>query len=133
MNLIQKINAGLPAFVAVYGTLKKRGNNHRVMGESRLIGEAVVPGFDMFKLGGFPGVRPGDGSVLVEVYQVTNTTDARRIYSLEGYNGIRGDSDNTFYDTQGIDVQIGGHNFESEIFIYQGRCDPKQKVEDGVW
>lgn len=131
-NLFDKLKAEKPAFVAVYGTLKRGQSNHRCLGDSVFIGTSRIPGFKMYSLGGFPGVVTGDASILIEVFQVTNDKDAQRVYSLEGYNGVRGHARNTFYDTVDIEVNINGEDLKAEMFIFKGRyLGPL--VESGEW
>lgn len=70
--------------VAVYGSLKIGHHNHGVLGDSRLLGQDVLEGWDMYNLGAFPGIVKGEGAISVEVYEVTPET-ARRLDALEGY------------------------------------------------
>lgn len=131
-NLFDKLKSEKPAFVAVYGTLKKGKYNNRCLGDSKYIGTSKVSGFKMYSLGGFPGVIPGDSEIVIEIFQVTNEADAHSIYNLEGYNGVRGHSRNTFYDTVDVEVNINGENLTAEMFIYKGnRLGPF--VSSGEW
>lgn len=70
--------------VAVYGSLRQGMGNHRVLGDSPLLGQCRVTGFEMFSLGGFPFVRHGDGEITIEVYAVNEHT-SMRLDNLEGY------------------------------------------------
>ena len=132
INTPDKIKQGKSAYVAVYGTLKRGNHNHRVMGDSEYIGTARISGFEMYSLGGFPGVLPGEGEITVEIFRVNNTRDAEYIYRLEGYNGVRGHHRNSFYDTTDISVNIDGQDYTAEMFIYKGgRLN--SRVESGEW
>lgn len=63
------------ALVFVYGTLKRRGRNHRKLLCSKYIGEgATGPSFRLVNLGRAPGVIPGNHCVYGEVYEVDSDT-----------------------------------------------------------
>ena len=77
--------------IMVYGTLKRRGGNHGVLGNARFLGEAVTVSkeFSMFD-GGFPFVSdgfPGDhnGSVVGELFE---TSDQRILDNLDRLEGV---------------------------------------------
>ena len=56
--------------IAVYGTLKMGFGNHRLIQNCRYLGEDTLKNFDMYSLGGFPGVIHGKGEIKVEVYEL---------------------------------------------------------------
>jgi gamma-glutamylaminecyclotransferase len=59
----------------VYGTLKRGGCNHRQLADQTFVGEAQTePGFELFDLGGYPGIAAVPGAttgVSGEVWSVT--------------------------------------------------------------
>lgn len=59
--------------VFVYGTLKKNGYNHHLLGDYEFLGEATTTElFTMVKLGTFPALLPsGHTPIIGECYQVT--------------------------------------------------------------
>ena len=69
--------------VAVYGSLRQGFGNHRILGDSKLLGNEWIPGFEMFQLGSYPGIRKGESSILTEVYEVSGET-LERLDTLEG-------------------------------------------------
>lgn len=77
--------------VFVYGSLKKGGGNHGVLGRSKLIGEGLTNsrGFNMFD-GSFPFVTDDlidterAGSIMGEVYEVENDAVMNNLDRLEG-------------------------------------------------
>jgi gamma-glutamylcyclotransferase (GGCT)/AIG2-like uncharacterized protein YtfP len=75
------------AFVFVYGTLKRGGENHRVIAGQRFVGEArTEPGFRLYQLDGYPGmVEAGAGgrSIEGELWEVDDPALAR-LDELEG-------------------------------------------------
>ncbi len=115
--------------IAVYGTLKEGHHNHRVLGESKLIGKHVTePKFTMYSNGGFPIVSPyGDTPIVIEVYQVDNPTDLQRVYRLEGYSGTRNSSAN-WYDTVDVETPYG----VAEMFVMD-KVQGRPVVASGEW
>ena len=111
--------------VAVYGSLKKGFGNHRLLAHIEANTKDVVQGFDMYSLGGFPGIKKGEGSIAVELYEVDDTT-LSRLDSLEGY---RKGADNTFYDRLTVTTDSGA---ETLIYVYMGQVDESRKVEGEV-
>lgn len=121
--------------IAVYGTLKKGFSNHRVMGESKLLGKIrTEPIFTMYSLGGFPALtKDGNTKVSAEVYEVNCENTLNRIYRLEGYTGKR-DSPDNWYDTLALDTPFG----EAEIFYFKNKSEldylgEDRIIQDGEW
>jgi gamma-glutamylcyclotransferase (GGCT)/AIG2-like uncharacterized protein YtfP len=66
--------------VFVYGSLKQGFHNHPVLGDSRLVCEAVIFGFKMVNAGSYPALLPrsqGQPMILGEVYEVDDDTLSR--------------------------------------------------------
>lgn len=120
--------------IAVYGTLRPGEHNYRVSGNAPSIGTAQINGFQMFTLGGYPGVVPGneEDKIIVDILQVEDEF-VPSVYRLEGYNGVRGHSQNNFYDTVDIETTINGEKITAEMFIYKGNCHVKNRIENGDW
>lgn len=107
--------------VAVYGSLREGMGNHRLLIGSDLLGHFNVEGFEMYSYGAFPFIKHGDGTIIVEVYEVDEET-FKRLDRLEGYP--------SFYDRELIEV--GGQHQAWIYFIEQDASD-NLRVENGDW
>lgn len=107
--------------VAVYGTLRRgEGNYHYFLNESNKLGTCALEGWDMYSMGAFPFVVPGDGKITIEVFEVDDTT-FRRLDGLEGYPD--------FYDRTQVETSYGTAWM---YFIHDN--DPRNpKIESGDW
>ncbi len=56
--------------VFVYGTLMSGEANSGYLKDSTFIGPATIEGYDMYDVGWYPAIIPGDGLVIRELYQV---------------------------------------------------------------
>jgi len=112
--------------VAVYGSLRKGQGNHRILEGSKLLGEQRLPDFEMFSLGGFPGIRKGESSILTEVYEVSGST----LEQLDTLEGFRQGSQNNFYNREEVDTDFG----DALIYTLRGdRYHGLPVVEGGDW
>jgi len=84
--------------IAVYGSLKRQYHNHALLAQSCFKGNDILEGWDMADLGAFPGVFKGEGSIHVEVYEVTEE-EMQSLDRLEGYP--------TFYNRTQVDTEYG--------------------------
>lgn len=75
--------------IAVYGSLRQGMGNHRLMGNSTLIGKGLmVDRATMFSNGGFPILSfsiQQEKPILAEVYQVDDPRTQQDLDRLEGY------------------------------------------------
>ena len=108
--------------VFVYGSLRKTFGNHRLIQESKYLGEHTTePEYTMISYGGFPAViKTGDTPIKGEVYEVDEPT-FRSLDRLEGFPH--------FYDRQKIKTPYGW------AWIYQqyDLDDRMTVVESGDW
>ena len=113
--------------VAVYGSLRKGLGNHRLLEDAEYLGEFVSePVFNLYSLGGFPGLKEGGNTpVVMEVYEVT-PIEANRIDQLEGYTPGR---EATFYDKIPIDTPFG----EASVYTYVRDIPEDRLLESGDW
>ncbi|EEP92597.1 gamma-glutamylcyclotransferase family protein [Yersinia kristensenii] len=59
--------------IIVYGSLRRKQGNSHWMTDAQLLGEHDLEGFDMYNLGHYPAVVPGDGTVHCEVYRINSS------------------------------------------------------------
>lgn len=109
--------------VAVYGSLKKGFYNHGLIKPYKYLGTDRIVGFDMYNLGAFPGIKPGEGSISIEVYDVDNQEGLDALDRLEGYPQL--------YDKQIVDTKYG----KAIIYVYNMELNPNYDllVETGIW
>lgn len=113
--------------IAVYGTLRKGGGNHRLIQNAEYLGSfSTEPVYTMKSLGGFPGLKEGGNtSIVMEVYAV-NDQEAAAVDRLEGY---REGEENWFYDKKPIDTPFG----EASFYLYVPERETLENVESGDW
>lgn len=105
--------------VFVYGSLKKGFGNHGVIRNGEFVGEGVTanPAWNMFSMGGFPGVVRGDKRLSGEVY-IVDEEGLRHLDQLEG-NGH-------FYTREIVPTS------EGDAWMYVLPDDDRQHDMDGV-
>lgn len=116
--------------IFVYGTLKRGQGNHSVMGQSKFLRIFITePKYTMYSNGGFPYVcEGGETAIHGEIFQVETPEDSARINRLEGYNGIPGHKDNTFYDVTFLETPVG----TVEMFVSKKKHN-LPIVKNGIW
>lgn len=114
--------------IATYGTLRlNQGNYNWLLKDAKHLGTTItVPEFELYSLGGFPGVKEnGNTSIVVDIFEV-NDYEAARVDQLEGYKeGVKP----TFYDKIEIDTPYG----KAGMYIYMGKVHEENKIQSGDW
>lgn len=108
------------SLVAVYGSLKEGFGNHRVLGDSELVGSQWLSGWDMYSMGSFPAIVPGEGYISVEIYQVGSDSIAGNLDMLEGYP--------SFYNRVEVETELG-----LAWIYYQDTPPTDMKITSGDW
>lgn len=109
--------------IFVYGTLKHDFGNHRVIEGQKFLGHAATAenNWQMYSLGGFPGVVRGDNMIWGELYKVDEAAFAR-CDRLEGHPN--------FYKREQVEVlDSDGQSYVAWMYIYQGNVEGLDKVE----
>lgn len=101
--------------VFVYGTLRRGHGNHRLLTTSEYIGVAVLEGYRMVSLGGFPAIFKGekDDVVMGEVYYVTQPV-LNDLDRLEGFNR-QSPSTHDLYHAVPVTVE-GAERYDCETY-----------------
>ena len=109
----------------VYGTLRHNQRNsvyHGLSGSCTVIENVVLPGHNLYDLGAFPGIKPGDGSVVGDVFMVPDDLWD----SLDAYEGVP-----NLYTRQPVD--IAGFDQPVQAYIYEGQVVPQRRIANGNW
>ena len=113
--------------IGVYGTLRSGNGNHRLIENADYKGTYTTePIYNLYSLGGFPGLKEnGKTAVVMEVYAV-NTEEARRVDGLEGYTP---GEQATFYDKIQIETPWG----QTGVYTYVRQPNESSLIESGDW
>ena len=116
-------------YVLVYGTLRKGGYNHGLMGEAEILANLKLTGFSMVSLGSYPAVymnNQAEKAIHAELNLVDEATFAR-LDQLEGYPD--------FYNRSQIEVKLtSGKQVKAWIYhMSQEELSDKEPVEEGDW
>jgi len=111
--------------VFVYGTLKKRGRLHHCLEGGTPKGEATLKGYDMYSVGGiFPGIVPGEGSVIGELFEIEDRT-LQILDRVECYPEL--------YDRKRLSVISRGREFVVWVYTYQHDISKYEQIKGGFW
>ncbi len=86
--------------VFVYGTLMSGEGNHGYLQNSTFLGKTFIEGYDMYDVGWYPAITPGNGRIIGELYQVP-VEDMPSIDSLEGEGHLYLKKCETLTDSEG--------------------------------
>ncbi|HEY1020776.1 MAG TPA: gamma-glutamylcyclotransferase [Flavisolibacter sp.] len=124
---------------AVYGTLRHGWGNNRILcmpggkpnGGVEYMGiMKTEPRFNMYSLGGFPGVAEGGNTaIVIEVFKVSDESIIDSVNNLEGYSGMRGHRSN-WYDTVEVQTPWGTANMFTMNKLNEGG---RAIVASGDW
>lgn len=115
-----------PKRFAVYGTLRKGYGNHRLLKNSKYLGtEKTTPNYEMYNVGWFPALVPGNESVVIEVYEVDDPHTMASLDRLEGAN--RSNPERGMYRAETIETSHG----IADIYIWNSSVSGLKKIESG--
>lgn len=131
--MLNKPNEVTAKHILVYGTLKSDQHNHVLIKDAtRFVGKVRVPGYDLFKLGWYPGIRPNPQNkegVECELYEFNG--DKKTLDSVDYYEGfIETEPEISLFLRK--EIEIDG----DKAYIYEYGHDPNEralKIEGGVW
>lgn len=113
--------------IFVYGTLMKGQSNHNYfLYKSKFLGTGKISGYEMYDLGSFPGIIPGNGTVEGEVYNVTD-------YELQAINRLEGEG--SLYIKTRVNVKMdNGKTISGSAYVYNDSVEgcPKLNARYGL-
>lgn len=108
--------------VFVYGTLKRGGCRHHLLGVPEWVGEAVTEArFRLYDCGEYPAMVESSKGLKVrgELWRVS----PQRLPLLDQEEGVA----EGLYDRRSIEVSSGGRKYEAQTYIY---CRPVLGLRD---
>jgi len=115
----------LGVYVFVYGTLRIGEVRHRVIQDCEFVGMAYTEGYDLYLISRFPGMVPGSGRVVGEVYRVPEEI-FQELDLIEGVPHL--------YRRELIKVKLDtGEELETYTYIYNRSVDGLEKIPSGDW
>lgn len=108
----------------VYGTLRNfHPNSQRfgLAGSCEVYEGVKLPGFDLFNLGWYPGIKPGTGTVVGDVFFVPDD----KYPALDQYEGVP-----NLYTRQVVSIESLG---DVQVYVYNGTPPGGSLVESGDW
>lgn len=113
-------------YIFVYGTLRKGQLRHDVLEESKFIGYGKLKGYNMYCLGGFPGIIEGSGTVFGEVYQV----ERRILDKIDFIEGV----DYGFYIRKSVTVELeSDEKIKAFTYIFNRPVKQTELIPEGDW
>lgn len=106
--------------VFVYGTLMGGETNHRYLENGNFLGNAVIEGYDMYNVGAYPAIVPGDNIIVGELYQVP-VGDMASVDMLEGEGSLYLKKCETFRDGE-------GKTTFAFVYVYLRDCSGLEKI-----
>jgi gamma-glutamylcyclotransferase (GGCT)/AIG2-like uncharacterized protein YtfP len=117
--------------IAFYGTLLRDEGIQQRLGAGVMldpIGPCFIAG-NLFDLGDFPGLVPGDGRVVGELYELLN---GEALAILDEYEGFVTDAPGcTLYTRRR--VRLLQPEIDAWVYFYNGDTFRRPKIEGGSW
>ncbi|MCL9668479.1 gamma-glutamylcyclotransferase [Rosenbergiella epipactidis] len=106
--------------IIVYGSLRRKQGNSHWMTNAQWLGDYQVEGYELYNLGHYPGVIPGEGTIEGEVYRI----DATTLGELDALRTKGGE-----YKRQLVSTPYGS----AWMYIYQRSVAGRQQIPSGDW
>jgi gamma-glutamylcyclotransferase (GGCT)/AIG2-like uncharacterized protein YtfP len=109
------------ALLFVYGTLRRGGGHHHLLGDAEYLGTWVSgPHYRMLDMGQYPALVMGGGTVAGEVYRIHRDI----LPALDLYEGCPGD-----YQRVGVETPYG----EAWVYLWDRGVPAVPVIRDGDW
>lgn len=116
----------------VYGTLKKNGLYAKYFDDYRISSEkATVNNMDLYKIGWFPGVVPGTGTVVGELHEYKEPDTVTKL--MNRIEGCTGTKQELFRREHRIITTISGKKIKANIYIFNQGIKKAKLIKDGIW
>lgn len=118
----------------VYGTLKVGGYFAEQFDKFRVSSvKAEVEGYDLYSLGSFPGIKPGQGKVIGELHEYKDPERVTRsMDSIEGYQPEI--KDGMYLRRRVVTKTESGENKEANIYVFNLKVPERaKKLTSGIW
>jgi gamma-glutamylcyclotransferase (GGCT)/AIG2-like uncharacterized protein YtfP len=106
-----------------YGTLRRFESNYYDLAldkDSNYLYTCKLQGFDMYDLGGYPGVVEGQGTIIGDLFEAHNLAVLTRICFLEVGDGY-------------MEKKVSVLNTEAIIYILESLPEDSKPIETGNW
>jgi gamma-glutamylaminecyclotransferase len=112
--------------VFVYGSLREGERSHDLLHGATKIGDALLPGYDLFKVAWYPGIKRNPDSTVPVVGEVYEVTDTKR-EMLDCYEGV----DVGLFRRETVEIE----GLPTEVYEYNRSTDFKfcERIESGDW
>ena len=119
-------------FFFVYGTLKKGGCFAKEFDKFRVNSEeASINNMNLYKIGWFPGIVPGDGSVKGELHEYKEVDKVRQIMNhIEGCTGSKSD---LFRCERHNVITSSGKEIKADVYIFNQSIKHAKPIKNEVW
>ena len=107
--------------VFVYGTLMRGEANHHFLQDSTCLNKATISGYDMYNLGWYPAIKPGDNLIIGELYQVP-LDDMPSIDMLEAEGRLYTKKCERVTDAE-------GKTTFAFVYVYINDCTNNEKID----
>jgi gamma-glutamylcyclotransferase (GGCT)/AIG2-like uncharacterized protein YtfP len=118
--------------VAFYGTLLSglppRPERPNLPGHLRLVSHCVIPGL-LFDLGPCPGLRPGGGMVIGELWRTTSTDALHVLDAWEVYDP----ADELGSEYVRRQVRLLDPEVDAWVYVWNRSPDGLPRITDGDW
>lgn len=118
--------------IFVYGTLKVGGPLASSFDDSRVSSEkAVLRGYDMYDIGNFPGIVPGEGAVSGELHKYKGKLVRGIMDSIEGYYADA--PEKSLYLRREVEVETENGSQTAFVYVFNKNISGRKKIASGQW
>lgn len=119
-------------FFFVYGTLKKDGIYAEQFDKYRIsLERATINNMDLYKIGWFPGMIPGNGNVIGELHEYKEPSIVTTLMNrIEGCDGSKQALFRREYRTI---ITESSKEIEANVYLFNLGVKKAELIEDGIW